>query len=306
MKVTELKEAELIENSDIMMIVQNGENKKVGLNKFVKVGDKVDANTLNGVDGTKFVQKNEKGINMAEGLGGLPASNYATKKYVDDKLGNDTSVASEAWCAPIMWFDNTIMPDGLTQTTGSKWRVCDGQALDKNEYPELFEIIGYRFTRDVNGVMLGDSSSIYNIPNMCGRMPIGAVSTEQTTENLPYYLYSSEDRNLFDARGQWRYPSEAGLKGGDPTTTQASILQLVKHSHKYKRLSVAEAGEAKSEAYYRVYKDDINATTDDSGENTQENNQYPNNPLVNENNFNYGMLSISPYLSFVFVMKVKP
>jgi microcystin-dependent protein len=307
MKISELTQATRINDNDLLHIVQDGQNKKVKAGLIYKEGDAIDASSLAGVDADEFVTK-QGGKNMADGLGGLPASDFATKNYVDGKLGvgGGATATQEGWCAPIMWFDRELMPDGLTPSSGSKWRPCDGQPLNVSDYPELFSIIGHKFTRTTSGEVVSSSTEYFNIPDMGGRMPIGAVATIKTTENLPSGLYHSDDVNMFDESGQWRYPQEVGLKGGDPTSAMCSEKQLPWHSHGYSQWDgdLQNVSNNGSGAYAHSQKSNKTTETSIAGENYETLCGYPHNPT--SGNHAQAMLSISPYLSFVFVMKVKP
>lgn len=45
------------------------------------------------------------------------------------------------------------------------WMVCAGQSLSTSQYAALFSVIGYTY---------GGSNSTFNLPNLVGRVPIGA------------------------------------------------------------------------------------------------------------------------------------
>lgn len=47
------------------------------------------------------------------------------------------------------------------------WLACDGRAVKRSEYPELFAAIGTAY-----GV--GDGSTTFNLPDLKGRVPLGA------------------------------------------------------------------------------------------------------------------------------------
>jgi microcystin-dependent protein len=70
---------------------------------------------------------------------------------------------------------------GTTNTTGemvpfggslapSGWLVCDGSAVGRQAYPNLFAVIGTTWGA-------GDGQTTFNVPDMRGRMPIGAGET---------------------------------------------------------------------------------------------------------------------------------
>ena len=52
-------------------------------------------------------------------------------------------------------------------TAPSGWLLCQGQAISKTEYAELFKVIGTAFGE-------GDGSTTFNIPNYRGKVPFGA------------------------------------------------------------------------------------------------------------------------------------
>lgn len=53
--------------------------------------------------------------------------------------------------------------------------ICDGSAVSRTTYNTLFDAIGVSFGS-------GDGSTTFNLPNMCGRVPIG-ISTSLSVGN---------------------------------------------------------------------------------------------------------------------------
>lgn len=71
---------------------------------------------------------------------------------------------------------NIIFYAGITAPNG--WRFCDGSAYLTSTYPELFNIIGYRY---------GGSGSIFNVPSMGDSFIYGAsVSQPLSNVNIGY------------------------------------------------------------------------------------------------------------------------
>lgn len=60
--------------------------------------------------------------------------------------------------------------DGMMEMEG--WLLCDGAAVDRGQYADLFDVIG-----DAFGV--GDGSTTFNLPDLSGRAPVGQ-DTAQT------------------------------------------------------------------------------------------------------------------------------
>ena len=68
--------------------------------------------------------------------------------------------------ATIWMFAGVAAPDG--------WLFCDGTAIDRTNYAELFAVIG-----EIYGI--GDGSTTFNLPDFRGRTPIGAGQGENLT-----------------------------------------------------------------------------------------------------------------------------
>lgn len=291
MKVTEMAVADRIKDGDVLMIVQDGENKQIPASAFQSEGSTAEnAKKLNGYTDEDFVKKNEPASDTVK-VNGIPAEDMATKAYVDSKtsaMANDWN-----WCCPQLWFDREKLPNN---DDAVHFAYCDGRTLNKNQYSELFEIIGYNYSQ----VKSGD---LFQIPDMMGRFPLGAYTKgkfPRNTYNLPYGVYKGED---FTADGQFIFPTAVGKTGGDPTTTQEHASQIASHSHEYDKTVIASGGEAKSEAFHRVNPNYSIGTTKTEGDNVPTDAIYPPNDFGNPHNT--GMLSMPPYLTFAWVMQIK-
>jgi microcystin-dependent protein len=60
-----------------------------------------------------------------------------------------------------------VMYGGTTSPTG--WLLCDGAAISRSTYSDLFAVVGELFGS-------GDGSTTFNLPDLRGRFPIGAES----------------------------------------------------------------------------------------------------------------------------------
>jgi microcystin-dependent protein len=67
------------------------------------------------------------------------------------------------------------------------FKICDGQQLDKLIYPELFRRIGYTF---------GGSGNDFNLPDMRGRVPVGAGLGLGLTPRVIGNLFGNESTTL--------------------------------------------------------------------------------------------------------------
>ncbi len=85
-------------------------------------------------------------------------------------------------------------------TVPANWLLCDGQAVSRTDYTELFSLFGTKY-----GV--GDGSTTFNLPDMRGKGPIG------------------EDENDEDF-------NEIGKTGGEKKHT-LTIAEMAKHNHNF-------------------------------------------------------------------------
>jgi len=59
----------------------------------------------------------------------------------------------------------SVVPTLLEAEPGDGWKICNGQALLKSEYPRLYAALGGRF---------GQTATTFSLPDLRGRMPLGA------------------------------------------------------------------------------------------------------------------------------------
>lgn len=77
-----------------------------------------------------------------------------------------TDAASKGYVDGLFPIGFISMYGGSTDPAGGVWLLCDGRELETATYPELFSVIGSSFGSGAAGR--------FNIPDMRGRMPIGA------------------------------------------------------------------------------------------------------------------------------------
>jgi len=65
----------------------------------------------------------------------------------------------------------SIVPYGGSQTPAG-WLICDGRSLSKNDYFDLFKVIGYNF---------GGSDSTFNVPDLREAVPVGIGENDTQT-----------------------------------------------------------------------------------------------------------------------------
>ena len=71
---------------------------------------------------------------------------------------------------------NDALPIGsivpyTSSTIPDNWFVCEGQAISRTEYSELFEVLGTTYGA-------GDGSTTFNLPNLKGRVPVGKNNSD--------------------------------------------------------------------------------------------------------------------------------
>lgn len=102
-----------------------------------------------------------------------------------------------------------------TGTAPSGWQLCDGTALSRSTYSDLFGVVGTTY-----GV--GDGSTTFNVPDLRGRVPGGvgtgsgltarALADEVGAETLPAHTHSIA------------VPAYAADTGNDDTPSTTSIF----------------------------------------------------------------------------------
>lgn len=76
---------------------------------------------------------------------------------------------------------DTLPIGAITQFSGSiaptNWLFCNGQAISRTEYSELFATIGTTYGE-------GDGSTTFNLPDFIGRVPVGLDAEDTDFDNL--------------------------------------------------------------------------------------------------------------------------
>lgn len=69
-----------------------------------------------------------------------------------------------------------IIPYG-SATAPTNWLVCDGSAVSRTDYSELFAVIGTSYGA-------GDGSTTFNLPDLRGRVAVGRKSTDTSFDTM--------------------------------------------------------------------------------------------------------------------------
>lgn len=324
-KVSDMTEASSAGDNDYLMIVQGGASKKIKANKFVRAGEQVsDAQTLDGHTPDEFLGATATAADSQK-LGGHPASDFA-------KTSDIPALSDPTWCSMKLWYKNiedTEHDDPVSQSLRAlNYVVCDGRLLSKAEYSELHAIIGesYMTATDIEAY-----PTKFRIPDMRARFPLGANMvgkgeespnySDIKTQNLPNGVYNNSGSDFDGTTGQYKFPNTAGSKGGDPTVVQVDPRQMALHDHPITKRSggyVADLNDNVKRSPRQSNADNWAMEHDPTGygitetgyRGANDSDNFTAYPIFGNYNGNTnwakGMLAMPPYLTFCYIMKVKP
>ena len=81
----------------------------------------------------------------------------------------ENGIATANITGSITMYAGTTAPDG--------WLICDGSAISRTDYADLFSVIGTTYGT-------GDGSTTFNIPNLKGRVPVGLNTSDTDFDTL--------------------------------------------------------------------------------------------------------------------------
>ena len=150
----------------------------ISLHKISKTGDYSDLNNLPSLD---FIPNSEKGV-----AGGVATLGNDTKISDNQlpiatttdlgviKVGANLTIGEDGTLNAIGGSGGTVsdtLPIGsvvewFSTTIPTNWLECNGQAISRTEYAELFAVIGTKYGS-------GDGSTTFNLPNIKGKTTVG-------------------------------------------------------------------------------------------------------------------------------------
>jgi microcystin-dependent protein len=145
-------------------------------------------------------------------LGTSPAGTYGSSTQVPsltvNSRGQVTGVTntSISFPAPTVFLEGMMMPYAGS-TAPSKWLLCDGSAISRTTYPDLFAAISTTFGA-------GNGSTTFNVPDMRGRTPIGVGTGAGLTARTTGSSGGAETVTLTDQIGSFGSHSHTYLIQG--------------------------------------------------------------------------------------------
>lgn len=150
----------------------------ISLHKISKTGDYSDLNNLPSLD---FIPNSEKGV-----AGGVATLGSDTKISANQlpiatttdlgvvKVGANLTIGEDGTLNALGGSGGTVsdtLPIGsvvewFSTTIPTNWLECNGQAISRTEYAELFAVIGTKYGS-------GDGSTTFNLPNIKGKTTVG-------------------------------------------------------------------------------------------------------------------------------------
>lgn len=104
----------------------------------------------------------------------------------------------------------SMIPFGSVNNIPSNWKICDGSAISRETYAELFDVIGTSYGE-------GDGSTTFNLPDKRGRVSVGLDSNQTEFDTIGKKSgskYLQKHKHGLGAEGAWYYGvSTANLSG---------------------------------------------------------------------------------------------
>ena len=145
-------------------------NKPISLKTKQALEKKVDKEKGKGLSSNDFTNDDKKKLIPSGGTTGqvlVKKSNLDNETEWADPVGGGSATGDTLPISSIMPYPKAIPPEN--------WLICDGSAISRTDYSELFNVIGTEFGE-------GDGSTTFNLPNIKGRTIVG-LDTNDTDFN---------------------------------------------------------------------------------------------------------------------------
>ena len=173
-------------------------------NNYIPISQKGSPNGVATLNSNALLKDTQLPVASKNTLGAIKVGNNLTitNDGILNAVGGSGGVVSDTLPigSTVEWYSNTI-PDN--------WLLCNGQAVSRTDYPDLFAIIGTTYGE-------GDGANTFNLPNKKGRFALG-LDTEDTDFNT------------------------LGKTGGEKTH-QLTIEEMPAHDHELNELVAGHGG----------------------------------------------------------------
>lgn len=145
-------------------------NKPISLKTKQALEKKVDKEKGKGLSSNDFTNDDKKKLIPSGGTTGqvlVKKSNLDNETEWADPVGGGSATGDTLPISSIMPYPKATPPEN--------WLICDGSAISRTDYSELFNVIGTEFGE-------GDGSTTFNLPNIKGRTIVG-LDTNDTDFN---------------------------------------------------------------------------------------------------------------------------
>ena len=145
-------------------------NKPISLKAKQALEKKVDKEEGKGLSSNDFTNDDKKKLIPSGGTTGqvlVKKSNLDNETEWADPVGGGSATGDTLPIGSIMSYSKATAPEN--------WLICDGSAISRTNYSELFNAIGTTFGE-------GDGSTTFNLPNIKGRTIVG-LDAEDTDFN---------------------------------------------------------------------------------------------------------------------------
>lgn len=108
----------------------------------------------------------------------------------------------------------------VSDTMPTNWLLCDGDAISRTEYAELFSIIGTTFGA-------GDGSTTFNLPNLKGRVTVGRQPSDSDFSSIGK---TGGSKYIQEHYHEYKYGSAVGGDGSALTYASTTGTQVNKQA----------------------------------------------------------------------------
>ncbi len=128
---------------------------------------------------------------------------------------NDGAVTAAKLAAGLTLPPGIFMPFGASSVP-SGWLLCDGTAVSRATYADLFTVVGTTWGS-------GDGSSTFNVPNLKGRVPVGRDAAQTEFDVL---AETGGNKTQTTSTGSTQVGADSGILGVNINTHTHTVSSL--------------------------------------------------------------------------------